>query len=66
MTARRPKRVRWKVEMLFAQLKRILNLDRLYLHGPSGVSAGFHLAAAAQNLRKLAKIPFPPPHLAPA
>ena len=45
-----------KVEMLFAHLKRILRLDRLRLRGPCGARNEFHLAAAAQNLRKLAKL----------
>ncbi|WP_331375127.1 IS1182 family transposase [Sinorhizobium chiapasense] len=47
---------RKKVEMLFAHLKRILRLDRLRLRGPCGARDEFHLAAIAQNLRKLAKI----------
>jgi hypothetical protein len=42
--------------MLFAHLKRILRLDRLRLRGPSGARDEFHLAATAQNLRKLAKL----------
>jgi transposase len=46
---------RKKVEMLFAHLKRILRLDRLRLRGPNGARDEFHLAATAQNLRKLAK-----------
>jgi transposase len=53
---------RKKVEMLFALLKRILKLDRLRLRGPNGARDEFHLAATAQNLRKLAKlIPMPAP-----
>jgi transposase len=53
---------RKKVEMLFAHLKRILKLDRLRLRGPNGARDEFHLAATAQNLRKLAKlIPTPVP-----
>lgn len=53
---------RKKVEMLFAHLKRILKLDRLRLRGPNGARDEFHLAATAQNLRKLAKlIPMPSP-----
>jgi transposase len=53
---------RKKVEMLFAHLKRILRLDRLRLRGPNGARDEFHLAATAQNLRKLAKlIPVPAP-----
>lgn len=56
------RRERKKVEMLFAHLKRILRLDRLRLRGPNGARDEFHLAAAAQNLRKLAKlIPMPTP-----
>lgn len=50
------RRQRKKVEMLFAHLKRILRLDRLRLRGPNGAQDEFHLAAAAQNLRKLAKL----------
>jgi hypothetical protein len=46
---------RKKVEMLFAHLKRILKLDRLRLRGLSGASDEFLLAAAAQNLRRMAK-----------
>ena len=42
--------------MLFAHLKRILRLDRLRLRGPCGARDEFHLAAAAQNLRKMAKL----------
>lgn len=50
------RRERKKVEMLFAHLKRILKLDRLRLRGPNGARDEFLLAAAAQNLRKLAKV----------
>lgn len=50
------RRERKKVEMLFAHLKRILKLDRLRLRGPNGDRDEFLLAAAAQNLRKLAKV----------
>ena len=54
---------RKKIEMLFAHLKRILKLDRLRLRGPNGARDEFHLAATAQNLRKLAKlIPMPKPN----
>jgi transposase len=59
------RRERKKVEMLFAHLKRILRLDRLRLRGPNGARDEFHLAAAAQNLRKLAKL-IPMPELTPA
>jgi hypothetical protein len=44
------------VEMLFPHLKRILKPDRLRLRGPCGARDEFHLAATAQNLRKLAKL----------
>ncbi|KIC09723.1 transposase [Leisingera sp. ANG-M1] len=53
-------KLRKKVEMLFARLKRILGLGRLRLRGPCGANDEFLLAATAQNLRKLAKI-FPAP-----
>ncbi len=59
------RRERKKVEMLFAHLKRILKLDRLRLRGPNGAKDEFHLAATAQNLRKLSKlIPMPAPAMA--
>lgn len=47
---------RKKVEMLFAHLKSILKLDRLRLRGLSGARDEFTLAAAVQNLRRLAKL----------
>jgi transposase len=53
---RTSRRLRKKVEMLFAHLKRILRLDRLRLRGPTGAHDEFLLAATAQNLRKLAKL----------
>jgi len=59
------RRLRKKVEMLFAHLKRILKLDRLRLRGPNGAHDEFLLAATAQNLRKLAKL-IPAPNLKPA
>jgi transposase len=52
----RSRRLRKRVEMLFAHLKRILKLDRLRLRGPTGARDEFLLAATAQNLRKLAKL----------
>jgi transposase len=51
---------RKKVEMLFAHLKRILNLGRLRLRGPSGAHDEFLLAAIAQNLRRMARRLCPP------
>ncbi len=56
------RRDRKRVEMLFAHLKRILNLGRLRLRGPRGAQDEFTLGAIAQNLRRLAKlVPRPPP-----
>jgi len=46
---------RKKVEVLFAHLKRILQLDRLRLRGLSGAHDEFLPAAVAQNLRRMAK-----------
>lgn len=60
------RRDRKKVEMLFAHLKRILRLDRMRLRGPNGASDEFHLAAAVQNLRKMAKVLFPEARPIPA
>jgi hypothetical protein len=62
---RTSRRLRNKVEMLFAHLKRILKLERLRLRGPHGARDEFLLAASAQNLRKLAKL-IPQPRLKPA
>ncbi len=50
--------------MLFARLKRILGLARLRLRGPNGAKDEFHLAATAQNLRKLAKLAAARPNVA--
>ncbi|HZL95339.1 MAG TPA: IS1182 family transposase [Vicinamibacterales bacterium] len=52
---RQSRKDRKKVEMLFAHLKRILNLDRLRLRGRSGAQDEFLMAATAQNLRRMAK-----------
>jgi hypothetical protein len=41
--------------MLFAHLKRILKLDRLRLRGISGARDEFLMAAAAQNLGRMAQ-----------
>jgi transposase len=59
------RRLRKKIEMLFAHLKRILKLDRLRLRGPNGARDEFILAATAQNLRKMAKL-IPMPTVRPA
>jgi hypothetical protein len=61
----RTRRLRKKIEMLFAHLKRILKLDRLRLRGPNAARDEFTLAATAQNLRKMAKL-VPMPALMPA
>ncbi len=49
-------KLRKKVEMLFAHLKRILGLGRLRSRGPYGANDTFLLAATAQNLRKLGRL----------
>jgi len=49
-------KLRKKVEMSFAHLKRIHGLSRLRLRGPCGAHDEFILAATAQNLKKLAKL----------
>ena len=50
------RRERKKVGMLFAHRKRILRLDRLPPRGPNGARDELLTAAAAQNLRRLAKL----------
>jgi hypothetical protein len=42
--------------MLFAHLKSILKLGRLRPHGLGGANDEFTLAAAVQNLRRMAKL----------
>jgi transposase len=49
-------RLRRKVEMLYAHLKRNLNFRRLRLRGMTGARDECVLAATAQNLRKLVKL----------
>ena len=49
-------RLRKKVQMLFAHLKRILRLARLRLRGPNGARDEFLFAATAQKLRRLARL----------
>jgi hypothetical protein len=61
---KRRSKLRKKIEMLLAHLKRILKLDRLRLRGPNGARNEFLLAGTAQNL-KLAKS-IPEPRLKPA
>jgi hypothetical protein len=55
----RSRKERKKVEILFAHLKRVLKLTRLRLRGLSGARDEFLLAAAAQNLRRLARWSMP-------
>ena len=50
------RRERKRIEMRFADLKRILRLGRLRLRGPRGAQDEFTLAAIAQNLRRFAKL----------
>ena len=50
------RKLRKKVEMSFAHLKRIHGLSRHRLRGPCGAHDEFILAATAQNLKKLAKL----------
>src|SRR3546814_1631293 len=57
----RSRRLRKRIEMLFAHLKRILKVTRLRLRGLSGASDEFTLAATAQNLRRLAMLTHGPP-----
>ena len=52
---RQSRKLRKKVEMLFAHLKRIMKLDRLRLRGLNGARDEFLLAATVQNLRRMAK-----------
>jgi hypothetical protein len=58
---RQSRRDRKKVEVLFAHLKRIMKLDRLRLRGLTGAHDEFVMAAAVQNLRRLAKLRYKPP-----
>ena len=59
-------RERKKVEMLFAHLKRHLNLTRLRLRGLRGASEEFLFAATVQKLRKLLKLSLQPTKPTPA
>jgi transposase len=52
---KRSTRLRKKVEMCFAHMKRNLNFRRLRLRGLTGAKDEFLLVAAAQNLRKLVR-----------
>jgi transposase len=50
---RRSQRARYKVEALFAELKQQIKLRRVRLRRLWNVSEQFHLAATAQNLKRL-------------
>lgn len=50
-----------KVDMLFAHLKRIVNLDRLRLRGMNGARDELPSSATAKNLRRMAELPSQPP-----
>jgi len=50
------RKLRKKVGMSFAYLKRIHGLGRLRLRGPCGAYDEFTLAATAQNLKKPSKL----------
>ena len=50
------RRRRLKAEMLFAHLKQQFGIRRLRLRGLQGAAEEFHLAAAVQNLRRLAHV----------
>ena len=49
-------RWRQKIEILFAHLKQQFGIRRLRLRGLEGAAEEFHLAAAVQNLRRLARL----------
>lgn len=51
----RSRRLRWRIERLFAGLKRGMGLRRLKLRGLGGAAEEFLLAATAQNLRLLTR-----------
>ena len=54
-------RQRKKVEMLFAHMKRILEIDRLRLHDMRGAHDQFLLTATVQNLRRMTSLLSQPP-----
>ncbi len=49
----RSRRARYQVEALFAELKQRLRVDRVRLRRLWNVAKQFHLAATAQNLKRL-------------
>jgi transposase len=52
---KRSQRARYKVEALFAELKQQINLRRVRLRRLWNVAEQFHLAATAQNLKRLVR-----------
>jgi len=53
---RHSRRLRRKVEMLFAHMKHQFRFTRLKLRGPAGAAEEFLLQATVQNLRRLTKL----------
>jgi hypothetical protein len=51
----RSQRARYKVEALFAELKQQIKLRRVRLRRLWNVAEQFHLAATAQNLKRLVR-----------
>ena len=49
--------LRTQIEMLFGHLERFFDLDRRRLRGLSGTTDEILLAATAENLRPMAKLP---------
>jgi IS5 family transposase len=62
----RARRTRYRIEALFAELKQQMRLRRVRLRRLWNVSEQFHLAATAQNLKRLVRVlaqQGPPPAL---
>jgi Transposase DDE domain len=55
----RSRRLRKKVEMLFAHMKRQFRFIRLKLRGLAGATEEFLLVATIQNLRRLIRMRLP-------
>ena len=59
----RARRTRYRIEALFAELKQQMRLRRVRLRGVWNVAEQFHLAATAQNLKRLVRaLARPPAH----
>jgi transposase len=52
----RARRTRYRIEALFAELKQRMRLRRVRLRGVWNVAEQFHLAATAQNLKRLVRV----------